>query len=165
MLGTGQFLLHLCIAKTAPSPIYLSKRATAGAALLYHFTNIQNLKNILIDNELKMGSHDNVSLTGKKDLLKSIHQIRFTLDSKKLKQNYEITPVNELTTYDAVNSENEYRILENVKNLKEYVTSIDINQNISIYLSMIKSNDNTFDSIEDIKTFIESHNLPMTLID
>jgi len=98
---------------------------------LYHFTSLSGGENIIKSNILKPINYDFISLTRDKNLYKTSDHIegglvRLTLDGDKLSNNFKIKPYDEDQRKIYGSFESEERIDKPIKNIKDYITKIDI---------------------------------------
>lgn len=104
--------------------------------VLYHFTHIDSLYQILETNTLKSsGSYNFISLTRKYNLSEDIEhfgECRITFDKNKLKKKYSIKNHNDPYYQDTKSNiyryEAEEIINKNILSVKNYILSIDINE-------------------------------------
>lgn len=101
---------------------------------LYHVTKLTKFKSILDSNEYTPGSWDNLSMTSDKDLFKNPQNVRLKIDVDKLiSSGFEIIHYTEeyaksIGNNDAVNSENEYRVVcpDGIPDFCNYIDNVAI---------------------------------------
>ncbi len=101
---------------------------------LYHVTKLTKFKSILDSNEYTPGSWDNLSMTSDKDLFKNPQNVRLKINVDKLiSAGFEIIPYTEeyaksIGNNDAVNSENEYRVVcpDGISDFCNYIENVAI---------------------------------------
>ena len=101
---------------------------------LYHVTKLTKFKSILDSNEYTPGSWDNLSMTSDKDLFKNPQNIRLKINVDKLRSSgFEIVHYTEeyaksIGNNDAVNSENEYRVVcpDGISDFCSYIDNVAI---------------------------------------
>lgn len=114
---------------------------------LYHVTKLTKLKSILDSNEYTPGSWDNLSMTSDKDLFKNPQNVRLKIDVDKLiSSGFEIIHYTEeyaksIGNNDAVNSENEYRVIcpNGIPNFCNYIDNVAICKSDKLFDSVIEN--------------------------
>ena len=114
---------------------------------LYHVTKLTKFKSILDSNEYTPGSWDNLSMTSDKDLFKNPQNVRLKINVDKLiSAGFEIIHYTEeyaksIGNNDAVNSENEYRVIcpDGIPDFCNYIDNVAICKSDKLFDSVIEN--------------------------
>lgn len=114
---------------------------------LYHVTKLTKFKSILDSNEYIPGSWNNLSMTSDKDLFKNPQNVRLKIDVDKLiSSGFEIIHYTEeyaksIGNNDAVNSENEYRVIcpDGIPKFCNYIDNVAICKSDKLFDSVIEN--------------------------
>jgi hypothetical protein len=140
--------------------------------IVYHYTNYENLLNILQDDMLMIGNHNYISLTRNKKNNKNGLQVQIVIDGNKLSNNYKIEPFDYFDMeyakkhpigYSGEDEQEERVLTKKIKDLHKYILKINIMFNASVFFYQMGKSFDPQEYIEQLKFYKPNDSLKIEL--